>query len=95
MVQITGENTTEVTLAARLGAVSGTSERAVAEYLLGLGSRAAAMSAREVASATGTSDATVVRTAQSLGLLLGRLREECPRLQRYVRSEHWMVCSRG
>jgi nicotinamide-nucleotide amidase len=30
-----------------------------------------------------------------LGLLLGRLREECPRLQRYVRSEHWMVCSRG
>jgi len=67
MVQSTGDNTTEVTLAARLGAVSGTSERAVAEYLLGLGSRAAAMSAREVASATGTSDATVVRTAQSLG----------------------------
>ena len=67
MVQSTGENTTEVTLAARLGAVSGTSERAVAEYLLGLGSRAAAMSAREVASTTGTSDATVVRTAQSLG----------------------------
>jgi nicotinamide-nucleotide amidase len=30
-----------------------------------------------------------------LGLLLGRLREECPRLQRYVRSEHWMACSRG
>jgi DNA-binding MurR/RpiR family transcriptional regulator len=61
------ENTTDRPLAARLGAVSGTSERAVAEYLLELGTRAAAMSAREVASATGTSDATVVRTARSLG----------------------------
>jgi DNA-binding MurR/RpiR family transcriptional regulator len=67
MNQDSDENTTEVALAGRLGAVSGTSERAVAEYLLGLGSRAAAMSAREVASATGTSDATVVRTARSLG----------------------------
>jgi DNA-binding MurR/RpiR family transcriptional regulator len=67
MNQDSDENTTEVVLAGRLGAVSGTSERAVAEYLLGLGSRAAAMSAREVASATGTSDATVVRTARSLG----------------------------
>jgi DNA-binding MurR/RpiR family transcriptional regulator len=47
--------------------VSGSSERAVAEYLRELGPRAAAMSAREVASATGTSDATVVRTARSLG----------------------------
>jgi DNA-binding MurR/RpiR family transcriptional regulator len=67
MNQDSDENTTEVALAGRLGAVSGSSERVVAEYLLGLGSRAAAMSAREVASATGTSDATVVRTARSLG----------------------------
>jgi DNA-binding MurR/RpiR family transcriptional regulator len=67
MGQSYGDNTTERPLAARLGAVSGTRERAVAEYLLGLGTRAAAMSAREVASATGTSDATVVRTARSLG----------------------------
>jgi DNA-binding MurR/RpiR family transcriptional regulator len=67
MDQNSGENTTEPVLAARLGGVSGSSERAVAEFLLDLGPRAAAMSAREVASATGTSDATVVRTARSLG----------------------------
>jgi DNA-binding MurR/RpiR family transcriptional regulator len=67
MDQSNGENTTPLPLAARLGAVSGISERAVAEYLIALGTRAAAMSAREVASATGTSDATVVRTARSLG----------------------------
>jgi DNA-binding MurR/RpiR family transcriptional regulator len=67
MDQSNDENTTPLPLAARLGGVSGASERAVAEYLLALGPRAAAMSASEVASATGTSDATVVRTAQSLG----------------------------
>src|SRR4029077_13660532 len=41
--------------------------RAVAQYLLQQGPRAATMSAREIAAAVGTSDATVVRTARSLG----------------------------
>jgi DNA-binding MurR/RpiR family transcriptional regulator len=39
----------------------------VAEYLLDVGSKAAPMSAREIAEAVGTSDATVVRAAKSLG----------------------------
>jgi DNA-binding MurR/RpiR family transcriptional regulator len=39
----------------------------VADYLLREGARAATMSAREIAAAAGTSDATVVRTARSLG----------------------------
>ena len=42
-------------------------ERSVADYLLSIGPRAGAMSAREIATATGTSDATVIRTARSLG----------------------------
>jgi DNA-binding MurR/RpiR family transcriptional regulator len=39
----------------------------VAEFLLEAGSRAAPLSAREIAAAVGTSDATVVRTARTLG----------------------------
>jgi DNA-binding MurR/RpiR family transcriptional regulator len=39
----------------------------VVEFLLATGSRAGAMSAREVARELGTSDATVIRTARSLG----------------------------
>ncbi len=39
----------------------------MADYLLHTGSRAAPMSAQEIAAAVGTSDATVVRTARSLG----------------------------
>lgn len=39
----------------------------MADFLLSVGTLAAAMSAREIAQATGTSDATVVRTARSLG----------------------------
>jgi DNA-binding MurR/RpiR family transcriptional regulator len=39
----------------------------VAEYLIDAGARAAALSAQEIATAVGTSDATVVRTAKSLG----------------------------
>ena len=37
------------------------------EFLLATGPRAGAMSAREIAQAVGTSDATVIRTARSLG----------------------------
>src|SRR5262245_31626923 len=54
-------------LASRLDGLTGSAERAVAEFLLRQGPRAAAMSAREIATAVGTSDATVVRTAKSLG----------------------------
>lgn len=39
----------------------------MAEYLIETGARAAALSAQEIAAAVGTSDATVVRTAKSLG----------------------------
>jgi DNA-binding MurR/RpiR family transcriptional regulator len=39
----------------------------VAQFLLTAGPRAAAMSARQIAAAAGTSDATVVRAAKSLG----------------------------
>jgi DNA-binding MurR/RpiR family transcriptional regulator len=42
-------------------------ERRVAAYYLEAGSRAATMSAREVAAVLGTSDATVIRTAHALG----------------------------
>jgi DNA-binding MurR/RpiR family transcriptional regulator len=42
-------------------------ERKVAQFLLEVGSRAAAMSAAEIAEVVGTSDATVVRTARTLG----------------------------
>jgi DNA-binding MurR/RpiR family transcriptional regulator len=69
------ENTT-ASLAQRLARVSGPAERAVAQYLLDQGPRAATMSAREIAAAVGTSDATVVRAAKSLGYAsLRRLRE--------------------
>jgi DNA-binding MurR/RpiR family transcriptional regulator len=81
MRQDTEDPTTPVPLATRLGGISGESERAVAEYLLALGPRAAAMSAREVAADTGTSDATVVRTARSLGF--GSFRE----LRRYLAGD--------
>ena len=65
-------NTTE-TWSDRLGEVRGATERRVAEYLIRAGSRAASMTAQEIAGAVGTSDATVVRTAKSLGF--GNLRE--------------------
>ncbi len=61
------EATTGGSLGERLAHVTGPQERAVAHYLLSEGSRAAAMSAREIAAAVGTSDATVVRAARSLG----------------------------
>jgi DNA-binding MurR/RpiR family transcriptional regulator len=47
--------------------LSSASEHRVAEFLVANGARAAAMSAQEIAEAVGTSDATVVRTARSLG----------------------------
>jgi DNA-binding MurR/RpiR family transcriptional regulator len=69
------ENTTD-SLADRVAALSGPAERAVAQYLLEQGPRAATMSAREIAAAVGTSDATVVRAARSLGYgSLRRLRD--------------------
>ncbi len=58
---------TTAPLAARLGRLSSPAERKVAEFLVKSGSKAAPMSAQEIASAVGTSDATVVRTAKSLG----------------------------
>jgi DNA-binding MurR/RpiR family transcriptional regulator len=61
------ENTTSGTLAARSGLLSSPVERTVAEFLLATGPRAGAMSAREIGQAVGTSDATVIRTARSLG----------------------------
>jgi len=67
MVDNSEANTTAGTLAARSARLSSPVERAVAEFLLAAGSRAAAMSAREIAREIGTSDATVIRTARSLG----------------------------
>jgi DNA-binding MurR/RpiR family transcriptional regulator len=66
------DNTT-VGLAVRLGRVTSDAERRVADYLVQAGPRAAAMSAIEIARAVGTSDATVVRAAKTLGY--GNLRE--------------------
>jgi DNA-binding MurR/RpiR family transcriptional regulator len=60
------ENTT-AGLAARLDRITSGAERRVADYLLRAGPRAAAMSALEIARAVGTSDATVIRTAKTLG----------------------------
>jgi DNA-binding MurR/RpiR family transcriptional regulator len=54
-------------LADRLGRITSPAERRVAEFLLEAGARAAPWSAQEIAAAVGTSDATVVRTAKSLG----------------------------
>jgi DNA-binding MurR/RpiR family transcriptional regulator len=63
-------------MAERLAAVTRPAERTVADYLLGAGVRAATMSARDIAAAVGTSAATVVRTAHSLGYAnLRELRE--------------------
>lgn len=61
------ENTTSSTLAARSALLRSPVERSVVEFLLATGPRAGAMSAREIAQAVGTSDATVIRTARSLG----------------------------
>src|SRR5277367_826076 len=61
------ESATTSTLSARSLLLSSPIERVVVEFLLATGPRAGAMSAREVAEATGTSDATVIRTARSLG----------------------------
>jgi DNA-binding MurR/RpiR family transcriptional regulator len=58
---------TTIPLATRLARVTSAAERRVAEYLIEAGARAAAMSAQEIAAAIGTSDATVVRAAKSLG----------------------------
>src|SRR5580692_10389028 len=58
---------TTIPLATRLAGVTSAAERRVAEYLIEAGARAAAMSAQEIAAAIGTSDATVVRAAKSLG----------------------------
>jgi DNA-binding MurR/RpiR family transcriptional regulator len=60
------ENTTS-RLAARLDRITSGAERRVADYLLRAGPRAAAMSGLEIARAVGTSDATVIRTAKTLG----------------------------
>jgi DNA-binding MurR/RpiR family transcriptional regulator len=54
-------------LAARLDRITSPAERRVAEFLLEAGARAAPLSAQEIAAAVGTSDATVVRAAKSLG----------------------------
>jgi DNA-binding MurR/RpiR family transcriptional regulator len=51
----------------RLTGLTSPVEWLVADFLLKAGPRAGAMSAREIARATGTSDATVIRTARSLG----------------------------
>jgi DNA-binding MurR/RpiR family transcriptional regulator len=61
------QNATISTLAARSVQLRTPIERTVAEFLLAAGPRAGAMSARELAQAIGTSDATVIRTARSLG----------------------------
>ncbi|HEV3227476.1 MAG TPA: MurR/RpiR family transcriptional regulator [Acidimicrobiales bacterium] len=60
------ENTTD-SPSARLDRITSKAERRVAEYLVRAGPRAAALSAQEIGDATGTSDATVVRTAKTLG----------------------------
>ncbi len=67
MVWKPDENTPASTLAARSAHLNTPIERTVAAFLLAAGPRAGAMSARELAQAVGTSDATVIRTARSLG----------------------------
>ena len=61
------EDNTTAGLPARLQRVTSPAERRVAEYLIEAGSKAAPMSAQEIATVVGTSDATVVRAAKSLG----------------------------
>lgn len=67
MTQWSDDNTTHSSLAARSALLSSPVERSVVEFLETAGPRAGAMSAREIAQAVGTSDATVIRTARSLG----------------------------
>ena len=73
--------TTSSTLAARSARLTSPVERSVVEFLLAAGPRAGAMSAREIALAVGTSDATVIRTARSLGF------EGFRDLKRFVASQ--------
>ena len=61
------EVNTTVSLAQRLSEVTTPTERRVAEFSISAGPTAAAMSAREIAEAVGTSDATVLRTTKTLG----------------------------
>jgi len=56
-----------MSVASRLDSVTSPAERSVVEYLLSVGAPAAVMSAQQIARAVGTSDATVVRAAKSLG----------------------------
>ena len=81
MTQESDENTTSGTLAARSALLNSPVERSVAEFLLATGPRAGAMSAREIAQSIGTSDATVIRTARSLGF------EGFRDLRRFVASQ--------
>ena len=74
------ENTTS-SLAARSALLHSPVERSVAEFLTATGPPAGAMSAREIAQAVGTSDATVIRTARSLGF------EGFRDLRRFVASQ--------
>ena len=67
MIEASDENTTLSGLMARTAVLNSPLERSVADFLLNAGPRAGAMSAREVAQAVGTSDATVIRTSRSLG----------------------------
>jgi DNA-binding MurR/RpiR family transcriptional regulator len=75
------ENTTPSSLLARAALLRSPVERSVAEFLLATGPRAGAMSAREIAHAVGASDATVIRTARSLGF------EGFRDLRRFVASQ--------
>jgi DNA-binding MurR/RpiR family transcriptional regulator len=81
MTSTADENTTSLSLVARSAFLRSPIERSVVEFLLATGPRAAAMSAREIAQAVGTSDATVIRTARSLGF------EGFRDLRRFVASE--------
>lgn len=60
-------NPTETGLGGKTAALTSPAEATVAEFVASAGPKAAAMSAREIAVATGTSDATVIRAARSLG----------------------------
>ena len=81
MTQASDDNTTPSSLAVRAALLNSPVERSVAEFLLTAGPRAGAMSAREIAQAVGTSDATVIRTARSLGF------EGFRDLRRFVASQ--------
>jgi DNA-binding MurR/RpiR family transcriptional regulator len=66
-MSVTHDENTTGRLAARLDRITSPAERRVAEFLVQAGPRAAPMSAQEIAEAVGTSDATVVRAAKTLG----------------------------